>query len=508
MTPLKVSHSAELYRDQLASQLYLDVAALLWEIVRNHCIGCMVDTKVWNPENVHVEIQLVTDWKPPEIAWTKLNGGRCLFIFDAGHGFRDEDFRRFAHVGPLKGEDRDRFGGGSQKNMGRFGGIPLNLSSKDDTRCGYMVYTRTAVVGPVTAMEATPVGFSEGLLPRREIDADSPELGPYRNYRGSFSLSVIPNCVFETHEQIADGLCWYMPCKRDRTIKVLVGGKKLVAPPLAKQVIVHGGIEAYLEKHTDKDRKGGIWLCDAESGLRCAYAPAMSMMLPWPLGKESLGGVIFGQGWYKNQNTSRSGFQSDYFRTKAWKAAFATMQLKVVPFATSLLDLDEETFGDSSGLDRAVQSVAGMFAQCWGVPVKPGPGVWEVDGGVVVPPGPPGPPRPHGPPGPPGPPRPPGKPRRGSIPINIEGKTYYLGKLRMDEHVFAALASDERTININPAYSALPTRSGAQSEHIILGVLRAVAEAENRFYADAREASKLVAELRAKLKTAAKNPKP
>lgn len=513
--PLRVRHSETLYRDQLGGDLYLDLAALLWEMVRNHCIGCMNDPKAWSPETVRVELQIVTDWTASAVVWAPKAGARCLFIFDRGHGFRDDDFERFGQVGPVNGQSEDRYGGGSQKCMGRFAGLPCNEESKANPRSGYMVYTSTTQTGPVIAMEATSAGFAEGSLPRREIPRSSPELGPYRNHTGSFSLTVIPNCVFETHDEIIELLKWYMPRKRDRAIDVRVGGKKLVSPPLAKEVITYGGIEAYLDKRKDKDQKGGLWLCDMDSGLRCAHAPAMSQHLPWPLGKDSLVGEIFIKGLYKFQNTSRSGLKPEFFKSKAWKAIVATLQLKIAPFARELLDLEEETFGETGGLDRAVTEMAEAFHGAFGLPSNLGPGVWDIEGGVIVPPvktgGTPNPgPKPDPKPDPDPKPKGPDvvRPRRAAIPIIIDGKTYHLAKSRnSDEYVFAALAGDEMTININPIYPALPTKPGSKLEHMILGVLRAVADSKKFFYGDARKGSRWVSEIRDRMKRASKKPK-
>jgi len=510
ISDLEVTHSELFYSDQLARGLYKDKAASANEIFRNHCVGCMSDPRRWDPAPVYVEIQLITDWAPgPAVEWAPAPGVPSLLFFDRGHGFRDEDFKRFGKVG-REDSSEGEFGGTSQKRMGRFAGLGLNEKSEKDPRSGYMVYTRTAEAGPVIAMEATPLAFAKNRLPRREIPPDSPELGPYRGVKGSFTLTVIPNSVFKTHEEIAECLKWYLPRKQDRAIKVLVGGKPLAAPPLAKEVLIHGGIEAHLEKHAVTGRdgpRGGIWLCDAESGLRCAYLPAMSQYVPWPMAKESLDGDIFARDLYKNQDTARSGLRHEFFKSKAWKNVLSVLHLKVAPFARDLLDLEEETFGDGAGLDRTVQDLADLLSQCWGPADKGGPGVWEVAGGVVVPPTAGGGGHSDGPHTPRIKPEnpPPQRPRRAAIPVNIDGKTYYLAKMRLDEDVFAQLAGDGMTININPAYASLPSKGGARMEHTILGVFRAIADQE--FYGDAKKASKRVAKLRADLKKSPKKPR-
>ncbi|MBP9864175.1 hypothetical protein KBC54_01845 [Patescibacteria group bacterium] len=488
MAPGFVAHT-------LATDLYQDIGACLYEILRNGWTACMPSNR-WTPSSVHVEISLI-DHHP------LCPTGRSLVIMDHGQGFTDENVRRFCMIGE---EDQDalsaRHHGASQKRTGKFAAFGMNdaIQKNRNYASGFYIMSRTSETGRVMKVHITPSNVASGQAMPVFINPDASELGEYARYKGKFTIILIQETSFAHLDEIRDALRWYLPRKQDRAIKVLVGGKPLIAPKLSPHSKLEEGIEAYLERvHLKDSSGGGIRLVDAETGLMCANASKLGSYLPYPLARPDLIGDIFIPGLLQHQTTDRSGIKQSHLRSKFWREKVdPALQLRIAPFALQLLG-EEAVFQAEDRFDRTIRSLAKLFETHWGEPDQ-----------ITN----------HRPPRPPGQ-RPPSGPSTGSRPpnggpkdpdeteevkhhgirIKVDGKTYLLRKMvSMDPYERAQLQETTQTIFLNPNYRAFPGSDGALMEHEMIKVLEAIAC--NAFRFDTRQAgiyaSKLMAGLREK----------
>ncbi|OGL66955.1 hypothetical protein A2856_00445 [Candidatus Uhrbacteria bacterium RIFCSPHIGHO2_01_FULL_63_20] len=483
--------TAYMLMENLANKLYDCPGACLWEVVRNGVCACMPGD-AWIPNKARVEVLLARDHPMNP-------GGSTLVVLDHGSGFTQKSLELWCNIGQSLEDMQGGAGshaGASQKRIGRFAALALNRRCAEhrDPNAGFHIFTRTTPKGRVRRIGMIPAEIEKDQGIRlTEIDGDAPELGSLRGHVGSFTAVVIPEPVFETVDEIRAELAWFLPRKQDRTFNITVGGSPLPAPPLSDKV-THvqedgGAIEAYLDRFDTSERtSGGIWLCDAETGLRVAHAPRLHSCLPSILCRHDLTGDIFIPGLLANQDTSRSSLTKEFVRSDAWKKAFLYLTAHVVPKAASLLD---DTEVDTSPIDKLVRDIADQSLKIYGKPDPiPGP-PWE----WIVPPPPP--------PNPPGPPRgklPGGKPPSGSDEededeeddpppgpepkirrIKIGDKTYVLARLRLSELIWAEVDQvNPAVILINSGtYAAMPKEARAQGEHFLLMLLSAVARGEH-----------------------------
>ena len=78
--------------ENLASELYSDRGACLWEVVRNGFCACMPSDDMWIPERARVEISLAKNHPlaPKSTA---------LVVLDYGCGFTDPRIKKFRKIG-------------------------------------------------------------------------------------------------------------------------------------------------------------------------------------------------------------------------------------------------------------------------------------------------------------------------------------------------------------------------------------------------------------------------
>jgi HSP90 family molecular chaperone len=120
--PQQFRITAQLLLSILGGELYASHDYSLWEIVRNAVCACMPNTKQWVAGAGDVEIFLQ---KHP------FTDAVCLVILDHGRGFTTDGFERFftlgASVEDLLLNPEGMHGGASQKRIGRFAALALNL---------------------------------------------------------------------------------------------------------------------------------------------------------------------------------------------------------------------------------------------------------------------------------------------------------------------------------------------------------------------------------------------
>lgn len=459
--------------NDLSNKLY-GLPEMIWELARNGAVACMADPNRWTPESTHVEVAIVH-------GHPLCRSGRSLLIYDKGTGFTDANIERFFDLGAPLQEEEGRNDGASQKRIGRMAMFSLGGEGKRRAdRMDLPVYllTRTASRGPVIMLKLTARGLCEGTINAREIRGDSNELGSYKDRSGSFSLFVIPDTVFQNDDEARAALAYRIPRLRDRAINLLVGGKKLEAPPLAKHSTEAGSIKIYLERVSSEHLDGGLWLCDAGSGLRCAFAPKMSKYVPYPLYHHNLAGDIFIPGLLRHQGTDRATLDNEYLSSPEWQKYLDVLRLHIAPFAQSFLN-DDDVFDRKDPATKAWQSLADMFTACYGAPSITG----AITGLELNPDRPKNPTGGTGKPGgsngganPDGSskPRPP-KPR--GIPLRIDGKDYLLMKIfpSIDPQIFGIIGANEQVIQWNTGYGLTRCLTGpAAVEHMVLRLLDVV----------------------------------
>ncbi|MBX4204831.1 MAG: hypothetical protein KW788_01420 [Candidatus Doudnabacteria bacterium] len=467
--------------ENLATDLYKDPGDCLAELIRNGLCACMPEGK-WVPKLGHVEIFLV-DNHPlgPK--------SKSLVILDHGSGFTQPAIRLYCTIGPAIGDPGSGHSGAAQKRIGRFSGPGLNQKSVDgDISTGFYILTRTATEGPVVMVSMIPekIELQNGAIVAETISETSAELGPQKGIKGSFTAIVVPNSVFHNYDQIREALMWRVPRKRDLMYRLEVGGKQIVAPPLADKVVItqeDGPIETYLDRLDDRDDlNGGIWFTDANTGLRVASARVLGpQRLPYPLWKPDLIGDIFGRDFLANQDTARASFSSRYLSSAAWRRLTTYLVGQVVPKAKSLLGDD-----DVIGRDPASKSLISFIERCnhvWGKPdsnggcggilFEDGPRVRSRNGSGTHTTNPEG----KGTRGPQLNPNTNGKPR--VVQVRIGDRTFVLNKRPMDPRIYAEVdIANGQVIHISDGgYIAMPTTREARDEHVILKVLEAAGQA-------------------------------
>lgn len=479
--PWNMRMGAGLIMQDLAGNMYKDLGACLAEIVRNAWVACMARDKngvvIWEPEKTHVEIWLVKDHP--------LNPGQLtLVIMDAGSGFTAADKERFSFAGRSyrqSGTEHENDTGAAQKGVGKIALFALSetVSTKKDPNGGVYIMTRTSSSGVVEYVFWSPRLIEDQQTAPSEKGADASELWRYKNYRGSFSVFVIPNPVFKTTEEIREALAPYLPRRMDRQVKVLINGARLEAPPLATQVTagdLSEGVAAYISRIKPSEVKDGkrygIYITDMETGLRVAYCPAMHHHLPYPLGRVDAHGDILVRRVLAHQNTARDGLTPRYFRTKEWQRVHAILATQIAPRVLGLYH-EEDVFGDGSVHDKVVDDVSDWLNDSFGEPQpsKPGPRPPSPGGGTKKPPRDSKDPED-------GKDKPPPKPR--NKPVNIDGKTYFLQKMVQPPMVYAELVFGRSdVIGVNPIYEPLKTMVKQKvhpdgiNEHILLQILGA-----------------------------------
>ncbi|MDF1497714.1 MAG: hypothetical protein P1P90_06735 [Patescibacteria group bacterium] len=363
---LPTTTSAYLLIRQLASELYTRDQCLK-EMFRNCVYGCMPRGE-YKPDLVRVEITLVPNHP--------LSPGRpALLILDYGRGFTDADFKNFGHLGPTGQHGTEYLYGGSQKCIGRLGGLNLvrAIHEDEDIHSGYYVITRTSAKGRVKFLHYTPYGVETNTLSIEELNPDSSELGQYRNIKGSFSLIVIPDTVYKSAEEVRSDLIWHLPRTKDMLMSVKVNGEPIQPPPLEKNFKQAGKIKAYLGRAKVGDNDYGIWLVDADTGFRCAFAQHLTdHQLPYPLRSRDLKGEIIIPGLLNKQNANRGSLSPKFLRSAEWRKIRDTLLLHFCEFAQDLLG-DDDVFNPNDPSEAMMMDIADMFDAAFGVP--------EIEGG-------------------------------------------------------------------------------------------------------------------------------
>ena len=472
--------------ENLATDLYQSWKDCLWEIVRNGVCACFPGTD-WVPGVGFVEITLVENHPlaPRSTA---------LVILDHGTGFTDPSIKRFCHIGPSL-DDTKQFGrglhhGASQKRIGRFAAFALNRRcvEDEDTDSGFYILTRTSSEGPVKFVSMIPseIERKEGVEPR-EISPQSTEMGPLRGIKGSFSAIIIPNPVVKNYEEIREALKWRIPRKPGLMFKLLIGGKQLNPPSLDSRVVVAektGSIEAYLDRIPDRTEAAGIWLCDAETGLRVVFCPRLGhLLIPEPLWRTDLVGDIFIPDLLAHQDTARRSLNGKFLGGRKWKAHCAYLLAHVAPKARALVKKEDE-FG-SDAFTRLVKEFAEQCQEVFGPPEHSNGGTpWDHETAARKEGSGEGTKRPGAGGG--GGEKPSRQPdsenketRPRSWPIRIGDQDYVLSKRALDPRFLAQVdGNNKRVIYLNErGYAAMPRGQSAQVEHFLLKVLEAVGQA-------------------------------
>lgn len=460
-----------LFTEVLGSGMYGDdPGRALAEPWRNGAQACMVNDDDWDPSRIVVDI-----------AYHKhhpLTAGPALTVTDRGRGFTEADIRRFCQVG---GDGAAaRHGGAGQKGIGRFAVLALRRNHDNGSQ-GFSICTRTAAKGLVSLLTMTPDLLGERHVRNERIESDATELGPLQNTAGKFSCIVIPDPVLRSHNEIADAVGFRLPRKQELCGQTTIGGKLFTPPPLESAFmhpITGTGIEVFLGHVTHDVQHGGIWLADATTGLRVAYAPNLSVYLPYPLGRHDLTGDIFVPDLLGHQDTSRGGLRKQFLQSAKWRKVVDLLRAEVVPGARGLLE-DADVVGGSPLGDLIAGEIRELFAQTWGLPEGTPP---NLEGLTVLGPQPPKPGgSPHGPRGPGGGGggggKPPPKPVL--VGLKIGDQTYWIGNTKDDPLRFAVVRDPtQHIILVNRDYGVLPKSREARSEHSMLQLLGVIGETQ------------------------------
>lgn len=471
----------QLFLSILGGELYSDHDHALWEIVRNAVCACMPNEKVWVAGAGDVEIFLMEHPLAP--------GSTCLIVLDHGKGFSDGGFKRFFTLGAspedIKNNPEGMHGGASQKRIGRFAALALNLLCFRDKNgsTGFHVLTRRTGHGDVVHIPVIPDDCKRTA--RRTISSDAPEMGFLKGIKGSFTAFIIANSVFTTYREIRNALLWRVPRRKDQMFKLIIGGELLVAPPLASEYCntsPDGTIDMHLERAT-ADKEPGIWFTDSGTGLRVACARDMSSVhVPYPFYSPDLSGDIFVPGILAKQGTSRSGLAPAYLRSPSWVRVFRYLVTQAEPVRGLLGEGGEPK--PRSPARAAMASLAELCNLKFGPPeILPGGDDFETESSdekARV--GPPSPTftRKDGKGGTGG--RSPGngntrrEHKRRVQRLRIGDKTYVVVSHQADPRLLVKVESGR--IYLNDAYDLLPTRREARDEHLWSAVLHAAAWSE------------------------------
>lgn len=458
----------------LAGALYGKPVDCLFELVKNAAVACMPD-RSWDPTAVQknpIELWLVKDHPlAPDCV--------SLVILDRGTGFTQENIARFLNIGG-DGGDTSSHSGASQKRLGRL--AAFSLSKPDGKYSGrFFLLTRTASGGDVSVVSLSLEHFSTTPIRAEQISPTSTLIGsPALRDRlsGSFSMFVLPDIML-TEAEIRHGLEQILPRKKVLEISVLLNGKRLTPPALASRSKTDGGVDIYLDR-TPKGATGGVWLTDAVTGIRCAFAPLLDSHLPYPLFSPGLVGDIFIEGLLSNQGTNRSGLKQDFLRSAKWRKIVDVLRLHAVDFAQNVLGDSDEFKGDAD--DQIVDELIEQCVGVWGIPNiqggrnEPGgnkPPKSKPEGGGGTGGGGGG-----GNPGGPGN----GDGRTRSKAVCIDGITYWIAKSPLGRDTYAeihaAKSAPQPTLYINPAeYEGFPLKGGQapRMEHAFMQILAAIA---------------------------------
>lgn len=381
---LSVHMEPGLFGDILSLGLYSSVGQAFFELIKN----------AWDSIVRFQRTAGATSGYNGLVRWYKFGTADkiTLVCLDNGEGITEESMERFCRVGP--GEGGARTGWTGQKKIGRL--APFFFLK--DRRAGFFVLTATSADETVTLLKITPDLLASGMIPRRTVSRSDTNLYGLRP-EDSFTMVVMPDVVEKAmdFEEIARELQWLLPRKSAREGFVLeMDRQEVVAPPLPNELVIQdpaSGIAGYFEKvdlkQTDvKSRNtGGIWLCDAETGMRMAYCLSRELVrkVPAPLGRPELRGDIFISELIDHQNTSRDGLKQEFLNSKAWR----TIEEKLYRlFSGKLLELlgDEGLFQKDLASQAAKDLVRRMTA-IWGPPTikKPPSGISpDVNDGLLL----------------------------------------------------------------------------------------------------------------------------
>jgi len=459
--------------ENLSVGLYKDPGDCLFELVRNGVTACM--NGKWDPKRGNLDIRLVE--KHPLSPKSK-----ALVILDHGRGFTDGDIAAYCTIGRAIGDNPDgSLHGAAQKRIGRFAAFSLNSGCVDgDVNTGFYILTRTSQSGNVRyiPMILSQIEMKQGLEPCL-VDDTCAEMGPLKGIKGSFSAIVIPNSVFRSGDEIRDSIKWKLPRKQSLMFRLSIDGKLMSPPSLAPtECGANGDFDAFIGRTPDSDQDGGIWIADANTGFRVAYAPQLGPTVwDYPLWERKLTGDIFVPGALAAQDTGRSRLVAKFFRSRVWQRLQAYLVKDVVPKARALLG-DEDSF-TGKGPSKDLMKFIALCNEVYGNPdpVRGDDDTVGQEGNRN--------PRPSGetPENPDHPvtDNPPSetKPkRRRTTPLRIGDRTFMVSKRPLDPMVLAQVDPTNGTvIHFNEdGYAALPGREEARGEHVALMVLHAIGQ--------------------------------
>jgi hypothetical protein len=85
-------------------------------------------------------------------------------------------------------------------------------------------------------------------------------------------------------------------------------------------------VEVHVDVEQEPSSDTGLWLTDAGTGFRVAFAPHLGRaFVPPPYNLNGFRGDIFVKGLLPEQNASRGGLNSDFLRSDAWKKVQAIL---------------------------------------------------------------------------------------------------------------------------------------------------------------------------------------
>lgn len=487
------------YVRHVGQELYSSDAQAYWELVRNGLTSGMDhDAREWETARAAT----VDIWF--ETGHPLCPTGTICLIKDNGRGFTPEDIARYCDPGGNKGA---RYGGASHKQIGRFAGYKLNnKAGPENPDEGFYVLTRTTPTGPITVAHIFPRLHDQGKTAETwKIQDTDPLLGSrFNGIRGSFSIIGIPNVIADITELRRD-LAPYLPRKINQALHISIQGLPLEPLPLPKKMLPlpedGGEIHADLKDGRRILEEGGLWLCDARSGLPVAHLPHVSGV-PDPISRLDLTGCVYWPNLLGNQDTSRRGLKTGYLRSKDGKKLLEILGLaRVADWCNLILGNRNVLNGDVGDI---VTRFGNLALTVFGAPKSTG-------GGEAISPKPPTRPPSHHP----GPTHPDSsgesggrdsesgasKPLRRSNTMVIGGKEYALISLPIpDGHRFAEVHPGRKIIQLNPEFKPWKLLPQTVRAHLAFeNILRAAA---NDQFGGERERARAHAEWWLRLLTA------
>ena len=353
----------------------------------------------------------------------------------------------------------------------------------------------TSNEGRVQLLHVTPSGLAKRVIEQRFIDRDDSHL--YGDCpKGSFTMIVIPNVIHSVRNVgvLLDDLKWRIPRHPSvNSFTLNVGDRVVMAPPLAKElVIADSGIVGHFEKD-DRQKPEGIRICDAETGVQVAKAPKMAERLPFPFARPEVTGDLFVPGLAREQNTDRSGLSPVFLQSERWRQI---QEILFTSFSQKLAKLlGDEGVIRSDPLGRAVRQIVSGFNNAWGAPaavpipkgVTPPPGFGDEEEGEEE----------HAPDGGSGATHKPHKPRRNKQRvkrISYKGKTYVLGLTRQDPTQTAEFCGPNMVF-VNSQDPLLDRFKGAPAAlqlHVLRGIISAIERVQDENIVDASACDRAV----------------